>query len=133
MAAVMQILIHLYRNYRKMFPQSPQDRRIDDIQAFIDVHYLQDLSLGDIADQFHLDKYYLAHTFREAIGYTVKQYILLKRISHAKNLLYYSDKDISLVAAESGFHSASNFIRAFKNVEQVTPLKFRKIHTGEWQ
>ncbi|TCT15524.1 helix-turn-helix protein [Natranaerovirga pectinivora] len=74
-----------------------------------------------------LDKYYLLHTFKEVTGFTIKQYILLKRIAFAKNQLYYTDKNITAISIDSGFNSQSNFIRLFKKKEGITPLQFRII------
>ena len=126
---ILSLLIYLYRTVPERFPSASSNHLTATavrIQNYIDKHFLEDLSLEALSGHFHLNAFYIMEVFRDVIGYTVKQYTVLKRISHAKNLLYYSDKEISQVAIESGFNSASNFIRAFKKHEGVTPLRFRK-------
>lgn len=123
------LFIFLYRHYSHYFPlnsTSHTARKAIAIQEYIDKYYLDSLTLNSISAVFHLDKYYISHIFKEIIGYSLKQYILLKRLSYAKNLLYYSNDNMTQVAMNSGFNSCSNFIRAFKKHEGITPYQFRK-------
>ncbi|MDL2233881.1 AraC family transcriptional regulator [Ruminococcaceae bacterium OttesenSCG-928-L11] len=134
LARVQEMLILLYRSHSEYFPAgiSPyNEEMVSAIQAYIDSRYSSELDLEEISAHFHLNKFHLIRIFRQVTGYTVKQYILLKRISHAKSLLYYSNRDVAQIAAESGFNSSSNFIRAFKSAEGVTPLAFRKLNLHE--
>ncbi len=131
MSNTLALLIHLYRNFTSLFPSvrtNSTTAAASNIQNYIDQHYLEDLSVDSLAKEFHLNRYYIMEFFKDVTGYTLKQYIILKRISYAKNLLYYSDKNVSEIAAASGFNNVSNFIRAFKNHEKVTPLKFRNLN-----
>lgn len=123
------LFIFLYRNYSSYFPFSTTNHKTNSViqvQSYIDENYLENLSLDMISSIFHLDKFYIAHIFKEVTGYTIKQYILLKRLAYAKNLLYYTNDNITQVAMNSGFNSASNFIRIFKKREGMPPLQFRK-------
>ena len=129
MAALLNIFIHIYRNYKEYFPLTVNDyasENIAKIQDYIDSNYLSDLSLDSLSNVFNINKYHLAHLFKRVTGYSIKQYVILNRISHAKNLLHYTNKSISQVADESGFNSVSNFIRAFKLHEKMTPLSYKK-------
>lgn len=127
-----QLLILIYREYTERFPMTTigkLEQQIFKIQQYIDKNFKKDLTLDAIAADFFINKYYLAHAFKEITGFTIKQYILLKRIAHAKNQLYYTDLDITTIALDSGFNSQSNFIRLFKKKEAITPLQFRKKYT----
>ncbi|MFV0503827.1 MAG: AraC family transcriptional regulator [Lachnospirales bacterium] len=129
------LLIFLYREYKNKFPLTHCGNydQILKIQSYIDMNFQKDIALNDIATEFFINKYYLSHTFKEIVGFSLKQYILLKRISFAKNLLYYSDKSITSIAFESGFNSQSNFIKLFKKKEAITPLQFRKKYSKQEQ
>lgn len=125
------LILFLYRNYTQYFPISfldEKDSRILNIQQYIDKNYKNNISLDDLSSKFYLSKYYLAHTFKKITGFTIKQYILLKRISYAKNQLYFTNKSVTEIAIDSGFNSQSNFIRTFKQKEGTTPLQFRKFY-----
>ena len=130
MSKLLSLLILLYRGYTQYFPAVPSDLYTANatlIQNYLDQNYLEDFTLDDLAAHFHMNKFHLLELFSEVTGYTIKRYTMLKRISHAKNLLYYTNSDVSQIASDSGFNSTSNFIRAFKRHEQITPLQFRKL------
>ncbi|MBU5436796.1 AraC family transcriptional regulator [Tissierella sp. MSJ-40] len=128
------LIIFLYREYTNQFPITninKKDQRILDIQTYIDENFTQNITLESIAADFFISKYYLAHSYKNITGFTLNQYILLKRISHAKNQLYFTDNSITDIAMDCGFNSQSNFIRIFKKKENITPLQFRKYYRKE--
>jgi AraC-like DNA-binding protein len=127
-ALLSKLIVMIYRNYREYFPiQSinKAEKRVFDIQGFIDENFKKEISLESLSAQFYLNRYYLAHIFKEVTGFTIKQYILLKKIAFAKNELYFTDKSITEIALDTGFNSQSNFIRIFQKKEGITPLQFR--------
>lgn len=129
-------IIFLYRQYHGYFPLGHIDKkeqRILDVQNYIDEHFLTDISLDLLASTFYISKYYLSHSYKDIIGYTIKQYIILKRIAYAKSQLYYTNNSITDIAMESGFNSQSNFIRIFGKKEGLTPFQFRKHHRKDQQ
>lgn len=130
MSLLSQMLIGLYREHGDCFPAAITDycsENMSKIQLYIDKHFADELTLDGLAEAFHINKFHLAHVFKEVTGYTVMQYVLLTRVAHAKSLLFYTNQNIVEVATRSGFNSSSNFIRAFKGIEHITPLQYRKI------
>jgi AraC-like DNA-binding protein len=128
-SSITSLFISLYRNYTEFFPitnTNPTVCTVFKVQKYIDEIYTSDILLKDLASYFHLDLYYLAHIFKDVTGYSIKQYIILKRISYAKNLLYYTNDCITKVATDCGFNNVNNFIRTFKKHEDISPLQFRK-------
>ncbi len=124
-------LVFLYREYTNNFSIEiigKVEQRVFEILKYIDKNFKYDINLDTISSDFFINKYYLSHSFKDITGFTVKQYILLKRIAYAKNQLYYTDNSITNVALDSGFNSQSNFIRLFKKKESLTPLQFRKYY-----
>lgn len=124
-------LVFIYRNYTNQFPImniKKTEQKVFEIQQYIDKNFKEDITLNLLSSKFFISKYYLSHSFKNVTGFTVKQYILLKRIAHAKDELYRTDNDITNIALNSGFNSQSNFIRLFKKKESITPLKFRKFY-----
>ena len=57
---------------------------IDKVLSYINEHYKEDLSLEQLAGHFYLNKFTLAKLFKEQTDRTVHNYIILKRISMAK-------------------------------------------------
>lgn len=123
------LFVYLYRRYGNSFPMtqlSEPMKLVLDIQKYIEDHCMEAISLQEIAKLFYRDMYYLSHLFKKITGYSFKEYLIRQRISRAKELLFYSNDDITQISINSGFGNVNHFIRIFKRFEGITPLKYRK-------
>ncbi|WP_409345168.1 AraC family transcriptional regulator [Paenibacillus sp. MBLB4367] len=95
--------------------------------TYIEEHYMNDLTLDELAEGVHLSKFYLTRIFKELTGLTVFEYINKQRIKEAK-LLFMSDRNptVTEVCYKVGFNHPPNFSTAFKRLVGVTPEQFRK-------
>ena len=107
---------------------SPYDQNITEILKYIGENYTRNLSLDEISESTHLSKYYLCHLFKKSLNMSVFDYILSKRISHAKSQLINTDLSISNIAMSVGFTDFSYFGKLFKKFEGVTPKEYRMIN-----
>lgn len=96
--------------------------------AFMDQHFADTLSVDDIAAQVGLSTSHFTKHFRRQTGYSPHEYIVLRRIDHAKELLLSTDQTVSQIADASGYNSEENFIRSFKKKVGVSPTAFRRFH-----
>lgn len=123
------LFISLYRSHKDCFPLANPNRSIKtviEIQKYIDNNILENITLKKLASKFFIDMYYLSHQFKKVTGFTFKEYLIMQRISRAKDQLYETDNDITQVALNSGFNNVNHFIRIFKKYEGVTPYQYRK-------
>lgn len=98
---------------------------ISNVLNYIGEHYAEDLSLEDLASRFFVSKYHLSHEFRDAVGTGVYRYIMLKRLSAAKQLL--SENVLAgEVCYRCGFKDYTNFYRAFKAEYGISPKEVKK-------
>ena len=76
-----------------------------------------------------LSTYHFAHQFKRATGLPPYQYVIMRRVERAEQLLQ-AGTDLSLaeIAARAGFPNQSVFCRHFKRLVGVTPGRFR-MHT----
>lgn len=129
-SALLQILfIHLYRSHPRSFPLTDLDgsmNTIHKIQKYIDEHFLEPLTLCEVSNMFFIDMFYLSRLFKKTCGFSFKEYIILQRLSRAKDLLVDGDLSITKVCNSSGFSNVNHFIRIFRNSEGITPLQYRK-------
>lgn len=69
---------------------------------------------------------YLSTLFREQTGEKLSSYIERRRIEHASRMLEETDLPINDVALASGYALTHTFRIAFKRVQGVTPLDWKK-------
>lgn len=121
---VLEFMIHLNRAYiQERFDYvstTAHNQKILDIMEYINNHLTEDISIDRIADSFYISKYYMMRTFREETGYTVLDYITMKRMILAKKLI---EQKIPLteVALDCGYNGYSTFFRTFKKFYSVAP------------
>src|SRR5690625_5473447 len=84
-----------------------------------------------IADALNMSKSYVSHLFKDMTGFTVMEYVMGCRLTHAKYLLEMKpDKKIAKVAYESGFESASHFSRYFRQKTGLTDRKSTRLNSS---
>lgn len=105
----------------------PKKMEVSQAKAYIDEHYMEKLSLEDVAKAFFIDKHYLARLFKQQYGVTLVAYVQQVRITHAKRFLRFTDKSIEDIGVMCGFDELNYFSRVFKKLEGVTPSEFRKL------
>lgn len=97
-----------------------------EIILYLEEHYAEDLSLNDLAEQFHRTPEYLCGKFKADTGETMMQYLRRIRIHNAKVLLLTTpDTGIRDVAVRCGFQSTSYFCKVFREATGQTPQSFR--------
>lgn len=102
---------------------------VQDIAAYIERHYQEEISLQDIAAKFYLSREYIARKFKQAYGVTVLDYVSRYRIEKAKLLLHNPHLRIAQIAEMVGYQDEKYFSKVFKKVEGMNPGEYRKEHT----
>lgn len=104
----------------------PVSRQCATIRHYIDTHYKEPLSLDVLAKEAHVNKYYLAHVFKEEYGMSPISYLISRRIEESRYLLRETDMSLSQIARILGFSSASYFSQSFRRVQEISPMEYRK-------
>lgn len=86
----------------------------------------QDFSVEQIAGVVGLSASQLQRRFQKALGRSVVQELLRKRLDEARHLLRSTDLPIADIAPRLGFHSATYMHRAFRRSFGVTPAHYRR-------
>lgn len=94
--------------------------------TFIQKHYAEKITLGMLAEEFHLSEKYISWYFKEHFSISFMQYVSHLRMTRAKDLLTTTELSVTEVALSCGYPSVNLFIRSFKEAYQVTPLQYRK-------
>lgn len=96
------------------------------LKDYIDTHYQEKLSLDDLAEKFLINKYTLSRDFKEQFGTSIINYLLVTRITHAKQLLRFSDETVEEIGARCGISPLYYFSRIFKQIEGISPMEYRQ-------
>lgn len=97
-------------------------RRVED---YVKAHFDRCLSLSDLAGVAGLSRMHFAAQFRAATGYRPREYLLHKRIEHAKSLLSGTETSLAEVALTIGFCTQAHFSTVFKRITGETPARWR--------
>lgn len=95
-------------------------------QRYILRHFSEPLSIEDVAAHVLLSKSHLNRLFRKELSCAPHEYLLQTRLNISKQLLIETALSVEEIAYKSGFTSATHYIRAFKQANQMTPSYFRK-------
>ncbi|WP_297281230.1 AraC family transcriptional regulator [uncultured Anaerococcus sp.] len=104
------------------------NRQIDYIKNYIDSNYSEDIKLEQLSTMAYMNKFHLISEFKQSYRVTPIEYLILKRIEIAKNLLISTNHSMEEIASIVGFNSQSYFNQVFKKKVGQTPSKFRKKH-----
>ena len=123
-----QILILVARACPQNFAarESSRSGRVRESQQYIEEHFTEELRISELAERFFVNHCYLTHIFKEQVGYSPKQYILLNRLSYAKELLETTGLQVSQIAYQCGFGDTNNFIRSFREWFGMAPNQYRQ-------
>lgn len=93
--------------------------------SYIQQNFTGKILLKEFGEQFHLSEKYISRYFKEHFHITISQYVTYLRLEHAKHLLQDTNIPITEVAMQSGYQNVSYFIRSFKKMYGMSPLKYR--------
>lgn len=92
---------------------------------YIKEHYRENLSSSSTAADLFYEKSYFCRLFKRNFGISFSRYLLAYRINKSKELLADKEKSIARIALDTGFSGSSYFVKAFRNLNGITPKKFR--------
>ncbi len=96
------------------------------VRRYIDNHFKENLTLDQLAEVAHMNKYYLVHAFRREYNVSPINYLIAKRTQESRFLLSNTDHSLSQIAQILGFSSPSYFSQSFRRIEGMSPLEYRK-------
>jgi len=92
---------------------------------YIKRHYVEPVTLTDIADRVYLNPAYFSTLFKQRVGKTFIEYVTELRIEDAKKRIASTNEKIAVIAESTGFSNIRHFNRVFKNEMGLTPKEYR--------
>ena len=96
------------------------------VKRYIDKHFTEKISLEQLSKIGHINKYYLAHSFKKIYGISVINYLNNKKLEHCKELLITTDYTVLQVSETCNFSSQSYFSQIFKKAYGQSPSNYKK-------
>lgn len=122
---LLPLLYELYHTTEKRTPDAASDGTTAyQIVRYLNAHLYEPLSLENICKQFFISKPQLCRIFKRATGSTVWEYITVKRLMEARQLIS-SGMPAAAAAAHCGFQEYSSFYRAYRKHFGIPPRQQR--------
>lgn len=96
------------------------------IMNYCNTNSEQELSLGVLERELHLNKYYISHVMNNKLHIGLNDYVNSLRVSNACKLLVKSDRTITEISDQVGFNTLRTFNRAFVKHMGMTPSEYRR-------
>lgn len=98
---------------------------IDQLKAYLDLRYAENLKIAELARMLHITPNYLSNLFHQRVGTTFLRYLTARRMERARELLSEGNVQIQEVARRVGYQSTRHFSRLFKGFFGVYPSDLR--------
>jgi AraC-like DNA-binding protein len=132
-AAFHELLLFIYERFQETADSSKaipgqKEKTVQNVIAYIEQHYMDDLTLDELVGQMHVSRFYLMKLFKQLTGSTLFDYINERRIKQAKVLFFLDPSHtVTYVCFQTGFKHLSHFSRTFKRIVGLTPENYRKL------
>ena len=107
-------------------PPKIEDAIAKRIKAYLDEHYNEPISLGQVSDALNISPSYISHIFKKEYGEAPMQYLYKRRIGEAQSLLIDTDIPIGEIADRLCYGTINHFNTVFKKYVGMTPGRYRK-------
>ena len=124
---VVQLMRSTSASLTQVSSNSPSNRQCATVRRYIDNHYKEPMTLELLAAEVNINKYYLAHAFKQTYGVSPITYMIARRIQEGKRLLVETDLSLSQISGILGFSSASYFSQSIRKAEGISPAEYRKM------
>lgn len=101
-------------------------KKLAEIREFMNQHYNEPLSIGQLAQMANISPKYFADLFKKTYGQSVMDYLTDLRINRAKRYLAESKERLRDIALKVGYSDEFYFSRKFKKEVGVSPSDFVK-------
>ena len=123
-------VIDLNKNFQSPFVvfhglKEHEDETIKDVQAYIEQHYKDKLTVDRLADKFNMSRRTFERRFKKATRNTVAEYIQRVKIEGAKKQLEIGRRSINEVMVDIGYSDTQTFRNIFKRITGVTPVDYK--------
>lgn len=119
-AAILEDLSRYFLNRQKPVEDKRGFESLRTAVNYIQSHYTENITLGDLAAETFLSKTYISRCFTKHFGISFTDYVTLLRLLDAEKQMH-GNGTLADIAYESGFPNVNAMIHAFKQHRGITP------------
>lgn len=105
----------------------------EEMRQYIDQNFTQNFSLEELAEVFHINRFYASHAFSQSFGSSPMQYRARRRIGEAQSLLTSTDCSITYIASVVGYDDPNRFSQVFSKIVGMSPSRYRDLSVRSQQ
>lgn len=98
---------------------------IEDVNEWIRLNCHRQITINDIAEEFHYNPEYLSSLYSRETGSTLTRSIVRARVDISKRMLSDRSTSIKEAAFSCGFNDEKYYMRVFRKFEGMTPAQYR--------
>ncbi|MFD0677429.1 MULTISPECIES: AraC family transcriptional regulator [unclassified Paenibacillus] len=98
---------------------------VEKIMQAIEERFMDDLTIGELAQQLYLSMYHLSSLFRKTTGISFSTSLTNRRIREACLLLRTTTYPLKEIGNRVGMPNTSHFCTVFKKIMNITPIQYR--------
>ena len=106
-------------------PGNPHSKNVAAMVAFIEKHYMNPITVHDVARSVFLSPSHANLCFNNECGMTIFGYTTHYRMEKAKELLRDTDEKVTRIAELVGYGGKTSFYLAFKRYIGISPTDYR--------
>lgn len=102
-------------------------QRLNRITGYIAEHYMEHISLNDIASLENITTYHASHFMKKMLGISFQEYLGNIRFEHALRLITQTQLNILDICLETGISSSRYLNQMFQNAFGYTVKEYRRL------
>lgn len=127
-----EIVQYLAKGFSLLAAQNHKDMEdryhhiVEEIIHYVKKHYMENLTLDSIADQFHMSKTYVSRLLKRYANQSFLKILVDTRMEEACKMILEDKYKLYEIAEKVGYNDFSYFIQSFKKKYGVTPNGYRQ-------
>ena len=105
--------------------ESGEDRIVSRMRHYVEAHYMEDVSVLDIASAFGYSEAYFCKLFKQNFGKNFVTYLTEYRVELAKKALAELSCNVKEVGQRVGYADSNYFTKVFRRITGMSPSEYR--------
>ena len=128
---VKQLMLLILRSNPEMqaLDQNRPSAALRNVIDYVEKHLSEKIDMLEISKMANMSYHHFSKYFKKVMGLSFVEYVNMRRIKRAENLLLSESVNVSEIARKVGMTNMTRFYELFKHYNQCSPKEFvQKFH-----